>query len=280
MKQKLQTFIAVLLLSFFSFSIPGAMADNTIPGIKFEVALGMWNHKPDGMIQYNGDELDLNDQLSFDGENDLQFWVRLDHPVPVIPNIKIQRNSIGSQSDFIANGQFSFAGINFGTVQNVPVHAEMDITLTDLIFYYHLPFLETVSIDTFDINFGIDLRLVDGKAVVEERATQSLLNQFGINTNISLQSDSKDFSTTMPLLYLAAKISPIDAIALIAEARGISYDGDHWYDYSLELQLAPFVDFVFLGIGYRYMDILFKDVSDVNADQTIQGAFAEIGFRI
>jgi hypothetical protein len=77
------------------------------------------------------------------------------------------------------------------------------------------------------------------------------------------------------MIYLGAQLKPVKYLSLEAEARGIAYSSNHYYDLIGRLKVQP-IGPVFIAGGYRYEDVKI-DQSDVKAKITFQGPFLELG---
>jgi outer membrane protein len=237
----------------------------TIPAyalpFRIEGAIGIWNHDPNGMINYNGDDVELNTDLSLSDRNDINLWIRVEHPIPMIPDIKLQYTPIKIKDSNSANRLFKFGGYNFDD----GIRSEMEMDIIDVQLYNHLPFLQMTSLKSLDITYGLTFRFLNANAFIEEIQT--------------VNARSRSFSTPMALLCAGFRVAPVSSFSLIGDFQGTAYSGNHWYDVTAEVQIAPFTEHIFLGIGYRYQDFKIDNVQDVTADQTMQGWFAELGFR-
>ena len=71
--------------------------------IDFNILAGgnFWNASPAGYIQGNKNEnsLDVKDKLGLSSNNQTYFFAQLDHPVPLIPNLRSSRTDL----DFSGN---------------------------------------------------------------------------------------------------------------------------------------------------------------------------------
>jgi len=258
MKTKHIQLIITILMIFGTLII-------TIPAyalpFRIEGAVGIWNHDPNGMINYNGDDIELNTDLSLSDRNDISLWFRIEHPVPMLPDIKVQYTPIKVKDTNSTNRVFVFGGHSFDDA----VRSELEMDIFDVQLYNHLPFLQLASLKSLDITYGLNFRFLNASAFIEEIK--------------SVDARSRSFSTPLVMLCGGFRIAPVDRFSLIGDIQGTAYNGKHWYDITAEVQVAPINKYVFLGIGYRYQDFKIDDVEDVTADQTMQGWFAELGFR-
>jgi hypothetical protein len=77
------------------------------------------------------------------------------------------------------------------------------------------------------------------------------------------------------MFYLGAQLKPVKYLSLEAEARGIAYSSNHYYDLIGRLKVQPFGP-LFIAGGYRYEEVK-VDQSDVKANITLKGPFLELG---
>jgi outer membrane protein len=228
---------------------------------KIEGSIGVWNHDPNGMINYQGNDVQLNTDLSLKDRNDYNLWLRIEHPIPMLPDIKIQHTPIRVNDSNSPNRPFMFGEKIFDEA----INSELEMDIIDVQLYNHLPFLQTASFKGLDVTYGMTFRFLNATAFINEIK--------------SMDSRSRGFSTPMPLLTAGFNIAPLSSFALNGEFQAMSYSGNHWYDITAKLQVSPFSEFIFMGVGYRYQDFKLDDVQDVTADQTMQGFFGEMGFR-
>ncbi|MBF0451626.1 MAG: TIGR04219 family outer membrane beta-barrel protein [Candidatus Magnetomorum sp.] len=228
---------------------------------KIEGAIGVWNHDPNGMINYQGNDVQLNSDLSLKDRNDMNLWVRVEHPIPMLPDIKLQYTPIKVKDDNSPNRPFIFGGTTFDEA----LHSELEMSIIDVQLYNHLPFLQMASLKGLDVTYGMTFRFLNATAFISEVQ--------------SLNEKSRGFSTPMPLLCAGFNFAPLSSFAINGEFQATTYSGNHWYDVTAKLQLAPFSEYIFLGLGYRYQDFKIDNIQDVTTDQTLQGFFAEMGFR-
>jgi len=258
MKTKHIHFMATMLIIFGVLVI-------TIPAyalpFRLEGAVGIWNHDPNGMINYNGDDVELNNDLALSDRNDINLWFRIEHPVPMIPDIKVQYTPIKVKDSTSTNRPFTFGGHSYENA----IRSELEMDIIDVQLYNHLPLLQMASLKSLDITYGMTFRFLNANAFIKDVQT--------------VDARSRSFSTPLAMLCAGFRIAPCDCFSLVGDFQGTSYSGNHWYDVTAGVQVAPLTKHIFLGIGYRYQDFKLDDIQDVTADQTMQGWFAELGFR-
>lgn len=224
-------------------------------GFNIEGAVGVWGSAPSGDFSYDSEfQYDMEDIFGFDSETFPMARVKLE--IPVVPNIYLMATPMKFEGN--AKESFEFEGITFT--------ADSDTELTynqyDIALYYGVPFLGLASLGMFHVDAGLNLRIVELEAKMTEHTT-------GATTDESV-------TLPIPMLYLAADLSPIDAITIEAEIRALPIS-----DLELVSAIArvkgnlpgPF----YISAGYRHESAV-VDQDDFDFDVQFSGPFAEAGF--
>lgn len=229
----------------------------------FEAAVGIWHQTPSGDISYKGrsaqDELNLDRNLGLGSETNLLVRARLETPM-VLPDISF----MAAPSSFSGTGRiqrrFTFGDRDF--VAEADLEGKVRLNQFDFSLFYGIPGLKAASSGIFNLDLGLNLRLIDFSAEVRQPQT-------GI-------SASESYLLPIPTLYAGAGIRPFDVLAFEAEARGVTYSGNHFYSLIGRIRVDP-IDHLFIAGGWRY-DSLSIDEKELKADIDLSGPFAEIGF--
>lgn len=243
----------VILFLAFMLVIP-----QIVPATGIEVAVGVWQQDPSGDIGYKGEALNVGTDLKYDSETKFFGRAKIDMPL-VIPNIYIMATPMKFEGTGTKNVSFTFGGKTFNG--NVPFSSSLQLDHYDIALFYGIPFIKTATLGKFNAELGINARIIDFKAEISQSTT-------GL-------SESKSLTVPVPLLYIGAQLKPIKLIGIEAEARGIAYGTNHYYDFIGRLKVRPMGP-IFISGGYRYEDIKI-DKSDVNANLKFQGPFVEAG---
>jgi outer membrane protein len=214
--------------------------------LSFSAGGGVWNTSPDGSFQATNDPgaVSVTDNLFWGSESQGYFFATLEHPVPIIPNVKLMYTKIEQSGS--GNTTFTFDGLPFsGKVSN-----DFKIENLDLIAYYEV--LDNVV----SLDLGLDIRNM--------KIDYSIVNG-------STASDS--FDETVPLLYVLVGVSPLPDLLISGEVSYLKYSGSSISDMTAKISYTT--DF-FVGFeaGYRIQKYEFDDVSGYNADLTFDGMFA------
>jgi len=224
----------VLALSIFS----GAFSSATnADALGLFVGAGMWDYDPSGTFGTVGDDvIDVETDLNFGGEQDAYFWAAFEHFVPIIPNIRIEAASMGSDG--------AASGLDFDTGVSLNGPASISLDTTDAILYYRL--LDNwVSLD-----LGLNLRSLDGDFIIAD--------------------EKVSISETIPMLYASAQFDlPFSGFSVGGDINIINYDGSEYRD----IRLRAMYEMGVIGIeaGLKTSTMVLDDVGGVSSDLEFSG---------
>jgi outer membrane protein len=207
------------------------------------VGAGSWNHDPSGNFnstQTGSTNVDLQSNLGLSDESEGYVWAAFDHPIPLLPNIRLERTSLGHTG---TSGSVNFNGAT------VSGSSTVNLDSTDAILYYRL-------LDNW-VNFdlGLNLRKIDGE--------------------FAIGSESVSVSETIPMLYLAAQFDlPFSGFSVGADYSLVSYDGSSYDD--LRLRAMYEMGVVGFELGLRTTTLELDDVDNINADLEFDGIMAGV----
>lgn len=167
MKKSVLSMVALAVLAG-----PAAMAD-TIGGVYLGADLHFADAK--GSFGQTGNQ----QNFEFDDKNLSSFYIKLEHPVPLLPNIKLQRNSLTSDGTTTLNRTFEFDNQVFAV--GTDVAQDLDLSNIDATFYYEILDNDLVSLD-----LGVTAKYIDGDITVASQG----------------QSATQDLSAVIPMGYL------------------------------------------------------------------------------
>ncbi len=195
--------------------------------------------------------------FNFNDEKQGSFYIAIEHPIPLIPNIKIASTTLDTIGGATLNSSFTFEGETY--VVDSQVSTTFNTSYIDYTFYYELFDNDLL---TFDV--GITARDLDSDIAVTDTTTQA--------------SSSLSVSGVIPLLYANVIIGlPFTGFNLFAEGNYLSYDDQTISDYqvgiSYELVDNLAVD-VNLTLGYRSLELDLNDLDNLYSNLTFDGIFA------
>ncbi len=221
--------------------------------VKVELGGYNWQTDYDGYAQSGADRVDLNADLGFDDDTASVIYAVLEHPVPLLPNVRLQHTRIDTRARGTTTRSFEFDGVQFQA--SVPVQSKLELTHTDATFYYQL--LDNI----IDLDLGLTVRHIDG----------------GLNITGGGESASEKIDEVLPLVYAAARASLPLGFYVGADLNGLAVSSNKLLDYRLR---AGWVSPVLLGVevGMRRFDIDYDD-NDDKADLSLDGVYGAITFQ-
>jgi len=236
---------------------PAAQAD-TLLGLY--VGVDGWKTDNDGQFSYKNN---ASQDFNFEDETFVSYYAALEHPVPLVPNIKLKYTELELNGDAVIDETFSFNGSNFAKGREVDTTT--DLTHIDYILYY-----EIFDNDLISIDLGLNAKHFDGDIVVSD-VTPNVGNNF---------TETKNFSGFVPLAYGRAEAGlPFTGLSVFFEGSFLAIDDSKVQDYQVgvayELIDNLAVD-VAIKAGYRSMVLELDDVDDITTDIDASGPFAGI----
>jgi len=216
----------------------------------------VWANQAEGKFA-EGDESQAT--FSFNDENQASYFVALEHPIPLIPNIKISSTTLDTTGSTTIDSSFEFGGETFDA--NEQMDTTFDTSYVDYTLYY-----EVFDNDLLTFDFGLTARDLDTHVDLTGEVDGSV-------TTTDL-----DASGFIPLLYVNTIVGlPFTGFNVFAEANFISYDGSSFYDYQVGVSYEVLDNLAIdlnLTVGYRAVKLELDDIDDLYADLTFDGVFA------
>ena len=197
--------------------------------------------------------------FNFDDKTNSSFYVALEHPLPLVPNIKLARTTLNSTGDTTLSTDFSY-GDRLFTAQS-QITTDVDFTSTDVILYY-----EVLDNDLVSIDLGLTGKYLDGTILVVEPASNT--------------TGSQDLSVVVPLLYSRVALGlPFTGWGVYAEGNYLAVGSNSLSDYQVAVTYS-FIESLALDltlqVGYRDFSVDIEDVDDTFADIGFDGVFAGV----
>ncbi|MEW6999683.1 TIGR04219 family outer membrane beta-barrel protein [Colwelliaceae bacterium BS250] len=205
-----------------------------------------WDMAAEGSYGYQDEELNYR----FEDETQSRFYIALEHPIPVIPNIKIAQSEI-STCGFQSSDASSSSSADCS-------ESEIDFNYTDYTLYY-----EIFDNGLFSFDLGVTAKDFEGDFIAS--------NSFGFNESVD---------EIIPMLYVAAEVGiPATGLSVFAEGNFLSIDDSTLSDYQVGVAYALIDNMLIdvnLSAGYRVVSLELDDLDDVYADLEFDGAFAGV----
>ena len=206
----------------------------------------------------------LDDDIDFNDETRITGRLKVEMPL-VLPNVYV----LAAPMEYSGSGSkalsFNFGGTTFAA--DADLDAKLTMNQYDFTLYYGLPFVKTGSAGKFNIDLGLNARVVDLEATVSGREETTGLNA----------EESQSLTVVVPMVYIAMQIMPVDWLALEAEGRGIAIGDNHLLSVIGRVKYH-FAGPAFAAAGYR-LDNLEIDEDDLVVDLDFKGPFIELGIK-
>ena len=245
----MRTKIIICLLVLFPFS---AFAD--VVGVR--LGGGLWDWGVSGQLRYdpngnntNTTEADVKNDLHLADDSTGFGYVSIEHPVPILPNIRVVATSLSTRGSGVTTVSFTYGNTTYSI--NDTLTTELVLDQTDITLYWEI--LDNVV----GLDIGLNAKNIDGRA--------SITTSSGV--------EKSDISVTIPMLYAAVDFSLPYGFSLGGNAATISYDGSSVSDYMGYLRYTS--DYVFgVEVGYRNQTYKFNDLDDYYGEIKFDGPYA------
>lgn len=215
-----------------------------------EVSFGIFSHTPSGDASYKGESSqNLENTFGFNETQDLFFKGYFEHPLPLLPNIKLGYTTLSTTGD--SNVEL----FNWGSISDFTgrIENKLSLDVTDATLYYEL-------LDNWlEADTGLTFRYISGDMRVDTNLVSEVIN----------------FSTLTPMLYGKIRTNiPSTDLSLQVEANAISFSGINAYDYELS---ARYTFYMGLGIemGYKAFHLDNDELTDtLNVNTNFSGPYA------
>ncbi|AOE49234.1 TIGR04219 family outer membrane beta-barrel protein [Kangiella sediminilitoris] len=217
-----------------------------------------WNYDAEGIISTGGGDIDLNQDLGFSDNDDNTYYVAFEHPVPFLPNVKVQQTNLEGKATGTTTQSFIFNDLAFP--QGSAVASAYDLSHTDYTLYYEL-------LDNWvNLDLGLNAKEFDGFMSVNYQATSGTVGS------------TLDLSGTIPTAYGKAQFDfPLTGLSAGVTANIGEKSGDKISDIKGFIAYEGGTGFG-VEFGYRTFDIEFDNFDSLASDIKFDGYYA--GFTL
>lgn len=210
---------------------------------------GIWTSGPVGTVTTNSNEFDVEKDTGLDASNNNYVWAYFNHPVPLIPNIRLESTQVTSSGN--GSQSVTFQGQTF----NSDNQTDLNLNQVDVLLYWGVP------LPIVDINYGFGAKQFTGDLTI---------------TDSNNNRETTDLDGTVPVGYLAA-IANIPSLPLSVSAD-IKTLGSIYNDTTLKARYDITSFGLKLGIeaGYRNQALKTDEMGDIDVDMKIDGYFAGV----
>ncbi len=218
--------------------------------IGLNIGASQWEPSISGSFNsLNNPPINLVTELGLDDPSSSSFRLIIEHPIPMLPNIKYQRFELDS-SGSVSNADFVFDDVTFSG----NITSTFDLTHDDIVLYYEL-------LDNWiSLDFGLDLKLFDGEV--------ELIETLSPTTNARIIIDE-----TIPLLYLSARFAlPFSGFYIGADINSISIGDSTVEDSTIMLGYESGSGLGLEG-GIKKFSLELDDANNLSSDLEYDGIY-------
>jgi outer membrane protein len=214
----------------------------------------VWNMATAGGFSEDGS----NTEFHFEDKSQSNLYVAFEHPLPLVPNIKIQRTEVDTSGDVVLDRNFAFGEQLFSI--NSEATSNIQLSTTDIILYYELFDNDLISFDV-----GLNAKYIDGELLVIDKDDPSV-------------NGREEFSGPMPMIYSRLVVGvPLTGFGAFLEASYLNIDDHTLSDYQAAITYSVIenlaIDVTF-QLGYRALSLELKDLDGIFSDLEFKGAYA------
>jgi outer membrane protein len=214
-----------------------------------------WLHDNSGDFSLNNQFYNARENINQNSENNLSFYVAVEHALPFVPNIKLR------QSNLEINHFFQVEDISCPAVipSTCLPSTSLDLSHLDATLYYEI-LDKCVNLD-----LGLSLIYFNGSV------------DFGSGTGAQFRDI--DYNKVIPALYGKAMFEfPITDLSASLTANVGTLTSNSVVDFELAAQYKIGLGFN-LEAGFRQQTIDFEDINDSNTYSQSKGVFAALNFH-
>jgi outer membrane protein len=218
--------------------------------VGFKIGANYWEPELSGTIRGDtvGDTLiDVSGDLGLDDPTPSNLVLTLEHPIPILPNIRYQSLEL----DSTGSNDPAVDPIFNGTPLTGTINTTFDLSHDDIVLYYE------VLDNWMSLDLGLDIKVFDGEVALTHGGP----------------SETVLIDETIPLLYLSARFDlPFNGFYIGADINGASSSDNSIEDTSLMLGYESGSGLGFEG-GIKKFSLELNDVTDINTNLEYDGIY-------
>ena len=215
-----------------------------------------WSYDTEGGFANDNNLTNFN----FDDQTKGTFYAALEHPIPLLPNIKIRKTDMANDGLVTLTSSFTFDGETFTT--NTDLVTDLDLSNVDYTLYYEFFDNDLISFDA-----GLTLKDIDGDIYVQSQDDPTQFAQ-------------ESFSGFVPLVYSRVEVGfPLTGFGAYAQGNFLSFDGHSMTEYEAAITYSLMDNIAIdmtLQLGYRSFSLELEDLDDIYTNLDFTGPFAGI----
>lgn len=244
-----------ILLPLFAASLFVTSPLVTADVLGVTVGAEWWQANPEGRAGDTG----FSQPLHFDDDSHSAFYAAFEHPIPLLPNMMLRRQTLSFQGDTRLAGTLQLHDVVYAAQSQVNNHLSLEYT--DASMYYEL-----LDNDILSVDLGVSARFLQTDVSITQGGTVA-----------------RGVSTPLPMVYANAVVGVFGTnSSLFFNGNYGRYDGHQMSDlragFAYEwIDLAAFSLSVKLGVQRLDLDLNDEDRMDVDllADGVFLGLEAD-----
>jgi len=216
--------------------------------VGLNIGASHWAPELTGSFSSLGTPIDIVDTLGIDDPSQSSMVLTLEHPIPVLPNIRYQGYDLDSRGSKILSNDVDFNGTNF--TSGTSVTSTFDLSHDDIVLYYEI-------LDNWiNLDFGLDLKRFEGEVSLSGSTTTSVL-----------------VDETVPLLYISARFDlPFTGFYVGADINSLSIGDSSAEDSTIMLGYESGSGLGLEG-GIKKFSLELDDVNSLNTNLEYDGIY-------
>ncbi len=222
--------------------------------VGLNIGAGQWRPDITGSFSSansGSSSVDLVSDLGFGNKTSNSLSISIEHPIPLLPNVKYRGSDLNSTGNSTLNSSLTFDGKTYNAATKIS--STLDLSHNDLVLYYQL-------LDNWvNLDVGLDLKKFNGKVSIRDSS----------NTLTS----SINVDETIPMLYLSARVDlPFTGLYVGANIQQLSVGSNDAKDQTL---MIGYESSVGLGVegGIKTFNLDLNDASNLNTNLKYNGVF-------
>lgn len=232
---------------------------------RVELGGGTWAQTPSGDMSYAESTGSINYVSGEKSEASVYAWALVKHPVPVIPNVRLEYSNVKDEGSITGTGK-----IGDYELTTPSTTASFTFTQYDVIPYYNI--LDNTFWTTVDL--GVDVKVLTTDYVAND------VNVSGVPNS----EYKKTIGFVLPMAYVRARVQiPSTDLGIEGDVKYVSYDGSTVYDARIKVDytfdITPVVQ-PGVEIGYRMQKFDLTSTDDkTKINLNFSGVYAGIMLR-
>jgi len=233
---------------------PGLCRADLIFG--FYAGAGTWQNQTSGDVTSGPTDVDVEDDLGIDGELNNVYYLAVEHPLPGLPNVRVNYADVSVAGDNVLSRTIEFNGQVFDLSD--AVSTDVALEQADTVFYYEL--LDNL----LSLDLGIAARGLEGAFEV-------------VSTTGFTRAE---FQGIVPLLYGRVRADlPLTGLWVGGDAMGVAYSGNSLIDLNLQVGWESSPGFG-AEAGWRTYSLDIEDLDDIDqAGIDIAGPYLALNYH-